>query len=185
MRDTNRLPVSYNKAVGVSVEAKSVSVSNLVIFNSRLPRWHSSKYACQRRRCRFNPWVGKIPWERKWQPTPVFLSGKSHGQKSLVGYSPWGHKRAGHNLETKHQQSLAVTYFSVVPHLTNSMPSGQRTLRLERKEAIPLTFPSNRPGRKLFRVWMRSRGEKNQNFNKPVHLNHVIAILHGEILCST
>ena len=40
----------------------------------------------------FSPWVGKIPWRRKWQPTPVFLPGKSHGQKSLVGYSPWGHK---------------------------------------------------------------------------------------------
>ena len=35
-------------------------------------------------------WVGKIPWGRKWQPTPVFLPGKSRGQKSLVGYSPWG-----------------------------------------------------------------------------------------------
>ena len=48
---------------------------------------------CQRRRWRrhgFSPWVGKIPWRRKWQPTPVFLSGKSHGQRSLVGYSPWG-----------------------------------------------------------------------------------------------
>ena len=40
------------------------------------------------RRCGFNPWVRKIPWKRKWKPTPVFLSGKSHGQKSLVGYSP-------------------------------------------------------------------------------------------------
>ena len=38
------------------------------------------------------PWVKKIPWRRKWQPTPVFLSGKSHGQRSLAGYSPWGHK---------------------------------------------------------------------------------------------
>ena len=43
----------------------------------------------------------KIPWRRKWQPTPVILSGKSHGQRSLVGYSPWGYKRAGHNLTTK------------------------------------------------------------------------------------
>ena len=47
------------------------------------------------RRLRFNPWVGKIPWRRKWQPTPVFLLGKFHGQKSLVGYSPWGHKESG------------------------------------------------------------------------------------------
>ena len=37
----------------------------------------------------FNPWVGKIPWRRKWQSTPVLLPGKSHGQRSLVGYSPW------------------------------------------------------------------------------------------------
>ena len=67
-----------------------------------LPRWLSSKEsACQCGRLRFSPWVGKIPWRRKWQPTPVFLSGKSHGQRSLVGYSPWGCKRVGHNLATK------------------------------------------------------------------------------------
>ena len=42
----------------------------------------------------FNPWVGKISWRRKWQPTPVFLPGKSHGWRSLVGYSPWGHKES-------------------------------------------------------------------------------------------
>ena len=39
-----------------------------------------------------SPWIRKIPWGRKWQPTPVFLLGKSHEQRSLVGYSPWGHK---------------------------------------------------------------------------------------------
>ena len=42
----------------------------------------------------FNPWVGKIPWRKEWQPTPVFLPGESHGQRSLVGYSPWGHKES-------------------------------------------------------------------------------------------
>ena len=47
---------------------------------------------CQRRRCGFNPYVGKIPWRRKWDPTPVFLPGKSHGQRNPVGFSPWGHK---------------------------------------------------------------------------------------------
>ena len=40
----------------------------------------------------FHAWVGKIPWEKKWQPTPVFLPGKSYGQRSLMGYNPWGHK---------------------------------------------------------------------------------------------
>ena len=43
------------------------------------------------RRRGFNPWVGKTLWRRKWQPAPVFLPGKSHGQSSLAGCSPWGH----------------------------------------------------------------------------------------------
>ena len=43
---------------------------------------------------RFDPWVGKIPWRRKWQPPPVFLPGKSHGQRSLVDYSPQGCKES-------------------------------------------------------------------------------------------
>ena len=42
--------------------------------------------------CRFDPWAVKIPWRRAWQPTPVSLPGESHGQRSLVGYSPWGCK---------------------------------------------------------------------------------------------
>ena len=45
-------------------------------------------------RCRFDPQVRKIPWRRAWQPTPVFLPGESHGQRSLVGYSPWGRKQS-------------------------------------------------------------------------------------------
>ena len=40
----------------------------------------------------FNPCVGKILWSREWQPTPIFLPGESHGQRSLVGYSPWACK---------------------------------------------------------------------------------------------
>ena len=43
---------------------------------------------------RFNPWVRKIPWIKEWQPIPVFLSGEFHGQRSLVGYCPWGHKES-------------------------------------------------------------------------------------------
>ena len=47
----------------------------------------------QKRR-RFYSWVGKIPWSKQWQRAPVFLPGKSHGQRSLVGYSPWVHKES-------------------------------------------------------------------------------------------
>ena len=46
-----------------------------------------------RRRPRFDPWVGKMPWRRKWKPIPVFLPGKYHGQRSLLGYSPWGRNK--------------------------------------------------------------------------------------------
>ena len=42
----------------------------------------------------FDSWIGKIPWRRQWQSTPVLLPGKSHGWRSLVGYSPWGHKES-------------------------------------------------------------------------------------------
>ena len=59
-----------------------------------LPRRQSGKEsACQCRRWGFNPWVMKIPWRRKWQPTPIFLPGECHGQSSRQGYSPWGYKR--------------------------------------------------------------------------------------------
>ena len=52
---------------------------------------------CQYRRhkrCGFDPWVRKIPWMREWLPTPVFLPGESHGHRSLVDYSPQGHKES-------------------------------------------------------------------------------------------
>ena len=61
-----------------------------------IPRWLSGKEsACQCRRVRrhrFDPWVGKIPWRRKWLPSPVLLPRKSHEQRHLVGYSLWGFK---------------------------------------------------------------------------------------------
>ena len=67
----------------------------------------------QCRRPRFDPWVGKIAWKREWQPTPVFLPGKSHGQRSLVGYSPQGRK------ESDMTERLHFTYGSVERKSTN------------------------------------------------------------------
>ena len=54
----------------------------------------SEEPACQCRRHEFGSWVRKIPWRRKWQHIPAFLPGKFHGQRSLVGYSPWGLKES-------------------------------------------------------------------------------------------
>ena len=70
-----------------------------------LPRWFSGKEsACQCRRHGFDPRSWKIPWRRKWQPTRAFLPGKSHGQRSLAGYSPWGCKRVRCDWVTKQPQ---------------------------------------------------------------------------------
>ena len=63
---------------------------------SGLTRWLSGKEStCQHRRCRLDPWVGKMPWRRKRQLTPVLLPEESHGQRSLVGCDPWGCKELG------------------------------------------------------------------------------------------
>ena len=70
----------------------------LILLKDGLPRWLSGKEpTCQCRRHRrpeFDPWVGKIPWRKKWQPTPVFVPGESRSQRSLVGYSPWDCKES-------------------------------------------------------------------------------------------
>ena len=52
------------------------------------------------------PGSGRLPWRRKWQPTPVFLLGKSHGQRNLVDYSSWGPPKIGLDLITKKQQKF-------------------------------------------------------------------------------
>ena len=71
-----------------------------------LPQCVSGKEtACQCRRLKrheFDPWVGKIPWRRAWQPTSVFLPGESHGQRNIGGYSPWGHKELDTIKTTEH-----------------------------------------------------------------------------------
>ena len=93
-----------------------------------LPRWLSGKESsCQRSICKFDPWVGKIPWSRKWQPIPVFLSGKSHGQRSMTGYSPWGYKeldtteRLGTHTE-RHTHIYLPTYLPTTESIFNKLP---------------------------------------------------------------
>ena len=74
-----------------------------------LPWWLSGKEsACQYKMPGFDSWVLKIPWRRKWQPTLVFLPGKSPGWRSLVGCSPWGCKRVRHDLATQQQLLLLL-----------------------------------------------------------------------------
>ena len=55
----------------------------------------------------FDPWVRQIPWRREWLPTPVFLPGGFHGQRSLVGNSPWDHKKS----DTTEQLTVTLFFF--------------------------------------------------------------------------
>ena len=77
-----------------------------------LPRWHSGKestHQCRRcRRHRFNPWIRKILYSWKWQPAPLFLPRKFHGQGSLAGYNPWGCKESDTTERLEHTHVLCI-----------------------------------------------------------------------------
>ena len=80
-----------------SASGRSISFLSFIvpIFAWNFPGGSDSKSVClQCKRPGFDPWVWKIPWRRKWQPTPVLLPGKFHGWRSLIGYSPWGPKES-------------------------------------------------------------------------------------------
>ena len=88
--------------------------------------------ACQCKRLGFDPWVGKIPWRRAWKPTPVFLPRESDGQRSLVGYSPWGCKE----LDTSEWLSMHAHF--IIHHMS-----------FQWQFPWPLiVLPSDLPGRK-------------------------------------
>ena len=82
-----------------------------------VPTWDTGKEStCQYERGKrrgFDPWVGKIPWKKKWPPAPVFLSGKFHGQRSLVSYSPWGPKESD-TTEHAGKHSLDTSYWVIL-----------------------------------------------------------------------
>ena len=88
IRENNGL--NENKYLKLFLRAKHAESTQ--VRGSGFPGGSVGNESClQWRRCRrhvFIPWVGKIPWWRAWEPTPVFLHGESHGQRSLAGYSP-------------------------------------------------------------------------------------------------
>ena len=102
-----------------------------------LSRWCSGKEsACQCRRHGFHPWVGKIPWRRKWQPAPVFLPGESHGQRSLAGYSPGGHQESN----TTEQPSMHIAFNSQMWINEIGITRSYRTLSLTFLGTVQLLF---------------------------------------------
>ena len=115
------------------------------------------KEFCQCRRPGFDPWVGKIPWRRKWQPTPVFLPGKSHGQKSLEGYSPKNHGRVRHDLGTKQKQQLPKSI--PISKLSPFLPLCQRLGKL-----FQASFPLGETTWNSLAVTLRAKSAVQQGF---------------------
>ena len=83
----------------------------LVKEGSASPVVSGRESTCQCRRCRFDPWARKIPCRREWQPTPVFLPGEFHEQRSVVGCSLWGHKESDKTEELTHTHYRGVWGF--------------------------------------------------------------------------
>ena len=91
---------------------RSNRTSNVLYTLVGLPRqlrWE--RIHLQSRRSGFNPWAWEMPWRREWQPTPVFLPGESHGQRSLAGYSPQDNKESGTT------ERLTLSLFCFFQHL--------------------------------------------------------------------
>ena len=90
----NVTSADFSKSLGLGQHTftQQFKQNRTCLPSSLVAQWQRICLQC--RRCKFNLWFGKVPWKRKLQPTPVFLHGKSHGQKSLVGYSLWGFKES-------------------------------------------------------------------------------------------
>ena len=100
---------------------------------TRAPLWLSGQRVClQCRGTVFDPWLGKIPWRRKWHPTPASLPGEFRGQRSRVAYSPWGHKES----DTTEWLTLSLSF----QDSCYVMVSGRWGLRVEPSEveSVPL-----------------------------------------------
>ena len=121
-----------------------------------LPWWlRQLRIHLQCERPGFDPWVGKIPWRRKWQLTPVFLPGESHGQRSLAGYSPWGQKEWDMTewLSKRHINGLdclaiitSSVWFSSVTVVSNSLrPHEPQHARFPCPSPIPGAYSNSCP----------------------------------------
>ena len=111
--------------------------------------------SCQCRRLRFNPWFGKLLWRRIWQPTPVFLPGKSCGQRSLVGCSPWGLREldaiehthtqrtdTSHKICKKYHDIFLIFFVVKKPGTRQNYPEFLKQLRVS-ENIIDLISPQN------------------------------------------
>ena len=149
---------------------------------SLVPPWKRTRLPS--RRCRFDPWAGKILWRRAWQPTPIFLPGESHGQRSLAGYSPQGRRRVRDDLTTK-QQKLKKCCWPGPGHRPErtKLPANWRGRQLDgalqRTPSTPVDWPPH-PGRLIALTSAHTSGPSTS----PSHHTHYqdlwsrVALIH-------
>ena len=98
---------------------------------SQGPQVVKNLHSCRRhKKCEFDAWVRKIPWSMKWQPSLEFLLEKSHGQRSLVDYSPWGHKESDMTEYIPHTHTHTHLFCDSLPGLLGTITSNSQGLRL-------------------------------------------------------
>ena len=123
-------------------------------------RWQSVCLQCGKPG--FDPWVEKILWRRKWQPTPVLLPRKSHGWRTLVGYSPWGGKQSE---TTERLHFHAAVYLGA--WIIQSIQIGQLLLNIMMCQLLPATLMiTDNPLTFLFHNW------GNKKLSKAEVLDH-------------
>ena len=127
---------------------------------------------CQCRRCKrcgFDPWVGKIPCRRAWQPTPVFLPGESHGQRSLAGYSPWGQKEL---------DITEVTWHACMKSYCGRVGvTKQKPVRPFQNRPLPMSSACLLSAEKLqSKIKFNRRSEKMQKERKTVRQDKIIML---------
>ena len=123
---------------------RDVPLFSLSLATSELSWWLSSKEsACQCRRHRFSPWVGKIPWSRKWQPTPILLPRKLHGQRSLAATVHWVSKcRTRLSIHTD-THTHTRTHTRTCTHKVESMSVGPYNLKRQDFGVMPCHWMEN------------------------------------------
>ena len=118
----------------------------------------------------FDPWVEKIPWKRAWQPTVVFLSGESHGQRSLAGYNPWGHKESAVTEQLRLAEYVVYGYTLLInPDFFLKRGKSSQNLILEdikrrRQRLLPRASGSSLQPRS--KCWVRQLQHEDPSFQK-------------------
>ena len=131
------------------------------------------KNQCRRRG--FDPWVGKMPWSGKWQPTPVFLPGKFHGQRSLAGHSPGGHKISNttEQMRQKHENTPSTINRILFLFFSEGTPPRPKD-REDKRESHFCLFKLRKVFARVYFVSKRS--------NQQIHLSgHQEAVLHHQV----